>query len=125
MDSELLLPDPGRAQKIALSTLPETLMSYEEYEKTFYPIHVKDLTSQSKKSVYGIPLMVDGLVMIINEDLLKKAGIATIPTNWDEMIAAASQVTVKGKDGSFVPQGLQPVPPMLSTLQTYSTDATA
>lgn len=102
---ELLLPDPGNTQKIALSTLPETLMTYEEYQNTFYPIHVKDLTSPAKKKIYGLPLMVDSLVMVVNEDLLKKAGISTIPTNWDEMISAASQVTVKGKDNTFITSG--------------------
>jgi multiple sugar transport system substrate-binding protein len=50
--------------------------------------------------------MIDGLMMIVNEDLLKKAGIATVPTNWDEMLAAASQMTVKGKNNELITAGI-------------------
>lgn len=86
-----------------VSPLPESVMSSAEFEKTFYPIHVKDL--KVGKGIYGIPLMIDGLVLIANEDLLKKAGIASVPTNWDDMIAAASQVVVKGKDNTIITAG--------------------
>lgn len=99
---ELVLP--GNTPELALASLPETVMSSTAFEKTFYPIHVKDLKVGEK--IYGIPLMIDGLMMIVNEDLLKKAGIATIPTNWDEMLAAASQMTVKGKNNELITAGI-------------------
>lgn len=113
---EMVLPNPS-APELALAALPESVMSSAEYEKTFYPVHVKDLeqvTKQQfadgtekiiKKSILGMPLMIDGLVMIVNEDLLKKAGISSVPTNWDEMVAAASQIAVKGKDNSLITAG--------------------
>lgn len=104
---EMTLPDPN-TQELALSSLPESVMSLAEFEKTFYPIHVKDLElkdSNNNKKMYGIPLMVDGLVMLVNEDLLKKAGVSSIPTNWDEMVTAASQVVVKGKDNALITAG--------------------
>ncbi len=85
------------------SILPDSVMTSDEYAKTFYPIAVKDL--KVGNNIYGIPLMVDGLVMIVNQDLLKKAGISTIPANWDDMVAAASQVVVKGKDNSLITAG--------------------
>lgn len=99
---ELVLPNPN-VQELALSAMPESVMASTEYEKTFYPVQVKDL--KIGKNIYGIPLMIDGLVMIVNEDLLKKAGISSIPTNWDEMVAAASQITVKGKDNTLITAG--------------------
>jgi len=99
---EMRLPDPN-TQQLVLSTLPESVMSVDEYEKTFYPIHVKDL--KMGKNIYGIPLMIDGLVLLVNVDLLKKAGISSVPTNWDEMVSVASQVTVKGKDNTLVTAG--------------------
>jgi multiple sugar transport system substrate-binding protein len=99
---EMRLPDPN-SQELVLSPLPESVMSASEFEKTFYPVHVKDL--KIGKNIYGIPLMVDGLVMIVNEDLLKKAGISSIPSNWDEMVAAASQIVVKGKDNTLITAG--------------------
>ena len=99
---EMQLPNPD-TQVLALSALPESVMSASEYVKTFYPVQVKDL--KIGNNIYGIPLMVDGLMMLVNEDLLKKAGISSIPTNWDEMVTAASQVTVKGKDKTLITAG--------------------
>ncbi|MFH0773225.1 MAG: sugar ABC transporter substrate-binding protein [bacterium] len=99
---ELRLPDPN-TQQLVLSALPESVMPPSVYEKTFYPVHVKDL--KIGNNIYGIPLMVDGMVMFVNEDLLKKAGISSVPTNWDEMVAAASQVVVKGKDNTLITAG--------------------
>lgn len=86
-----------------VSAIPESVMSVADFEKTYYPIHTKDL--KYGKKVYGMPLMVDGLVLIVNEDLLRKAGIATIPANWDDMMAAASQTTVKDKDSRIITAG--------------------
>lgn len=86
-----------------VSPIPESVMSVADFEKTYFPIHTKDLKFGTK--VYGMPLMVDGLVMIVNEDLLKKAGISTIPANWDDMVAAATQTTVKDKDGRIITAG--------------------
>jgi len=93
-------------------------MTSATFEKTFYPIHSKDLIQVIKetnadgseriikKNIRGIPLMVDGLVIIVNTDLLKKAGVSTIPTTWDDMVAAASQVVVKGKDKTLITAGI-------------------
>ncbi len=99
---EMTLPDPNTPQ-LALAKLPETVMSSAEYEKTFYPIQVKDL--KLGNNIYGIPLMIDGLVLMVNESLLKQAGITSIPSNWDDMVTAASQVVVKGKDNSIITAG--------------------
>ena len=99
---EMLLPN-SNTQELALAALPESVMTAAEFEKTFYPVHIKDL--KIGNAIYGIPLTVDGLVMIVNESLLKKAGISSIPANWDEMVTAASQVVVKGKDNSLITAG--------------------
>ena len=99
---EMVLPNPN-TQELALAALPESVMSVAEYGKTFYPIQVKDL--KVGKNIYGIPLMIDGLVMLVNEDLLKKAGIATIPENWNDMTTAVAQVTVKGREGELITAG--------------------
>ncbi len=99
---EMTLPDPNNPE-LALSALPESVMSGAEFEKTFYPIQVRDL--KIGKNIYGIPLMIDGLVLMVNESLLKQAGISSVPTNWDDMVTAASQVTVKGKDNFLITAG--------------------
>ena len=99
---EMVLPNPN-TQELALSNLPASVMPAAEFEKTFYPVQVRDL--KIGNNIYGIPLMIDGLVLLVNQDLLKKAGISSVPENWDEMLTDASQVTVKGKDKEIITAG--------------------
>ena len=84
--------------------LPSEVMSGAEFERTFYPIHQKDL--KIGKYYYGLPLSVDGLVLVYNEDLFKKAGINKSPGNWDELIEDANKVQVTGKEGEIITAGI-------------------
>lgn len=91
-----------------IAPLPSAIMTNKEFETTFYPIHQKDLKlgDAGNYNYYGIPLTIDGLVLITNDTLLKKAGIQTTPTNWDEVISAAGKLTVKDTTGSLVTAGI-------------------
>ncbi|OGK22717.1 hypothetical protein A3C98_02790 [Candidatus Roizmanbacteria bacterium RIFCSPHIGHO2_02_FULL_37_15] len=86
------------------SPLPEKIMSNSEFEKTFYKIHQNDL--KVGNLYYGIPLYIDGLVLIYNESLFKKAGIATAPTTWDDLTDAVVKLTVKDTNGELVTAGI-------------------
>lgn len=90
--------------KDVVSPLPSTVMTNAEFEKTFYPIHQKDL--KIDKYYYGIPLMIDGLVLIYNETLFKNAGIDKAPSHWDEVIDFATKLSVKSKDGTLITSGI-------------------
>lgn len=91
-----------------LTPLPKTIMSDQEFEKTFYKIHQKDL--KIGNNYYGMPLSIDGLVLIYNEDLLKQAGIVSPPTVWlgdqNDMLNAVSKLTVKDSSNNLVTAGL-------------------
>lgn len=84
--------------------LPEEVMTGAEFEKTFYPIHQKDL--KIGKYYYGLPLYIDGLVLVYNEDLFKKAGLNTAPSNWDELIEYAGKIQVQDKEGNIITSGI-------------------
>jgi len=90
--------------KQILSPLPSSIMSNEEFEKTFYKIHQKDLKIDN--NYYGLPLTIDGLVLICNFDLLKKAGIESLPTTWDELIEMVPKLTVKDPSGKILTAGV-------------------
>lgn len=90
--------------KDVVTPLPEKVMSTTEFEKTFYKIHQKDL--KVGKYYYGLPLTIDGLVLISNDSLLKKAGINSPPANWDEIIEAVTRLTVKDNSGQIVTSGI-------------------
>lgn len=85
--------------------LPESIMANSEFEKTFYPIHQRDL--KVGNNYFGIPLEIDGLVLVYNDDLFKKAGINTPPVSWDEVIGDyVGKLTVKSPDGQIITSGM-------------------
>ncbi len=99
-----------------VSPLPTSIMSHQEFEKTFYPVQSKDLCMNSDNSLcdvnvanrkkyayYGIPLEIDGLVLLYNADLFNKASIEKPPNNLDELIDTnfLSKFTFKDTDGKL------------------------
>lgn len=87
-----------------LSPLPTSIMNNAEFEKTFYKVHQNDLKVDNY--YYGLPLMIDGLVLIYNEGLLKKAGISTVPSTWDEITDMVPRLTVKDIQGNLITSGI-------------------
>lgn len=90
--------------KDIISPLPPTVMSAEEFDKTFYPVHKKDL--KVGNYYYGLPLEIDGLVLVYNQGLFKKAGISTVPTTWDDMTQIVPKLTVKDQSGRLITSGI-------------------
>ena len=87
-----------------VAPMPSSTMSVEEFKKTFYPIHSKDLIIEEK--VYGVPLSVDGLVLMYNQELFKKAGIGSGPVSWEDVLDNVSKLTVKNQNGKIVTSGI-------------------
>ncbi len=90
--------------KEVLSPLPKEIFPYSLYKKTFYPICSTDL--KVGNYYYGIPLEIDGLILIYNKDMFDDAGIPSPPTTWDELIDTASKLTIKDKEGNIIRSGL-------------------
>lgn len=87
-----------------LSPLPSSVMSVNDFKKTFYPIHSADLIKSD--TVYGIPLSVDGLVLMYNQELFRKAGIGAGPVSWEDVLDDVSKLTVKNQSGKIVTSGI-------------------
>lgn len=80
------------------ASIPQAIISSSEFEKTFHKIHQQDL--KIGNDYYGIPLYVDGLVLLYNPELLKNAGVLTPPRLLaGDLIDAVSKVTVPGENG--------------------------
>lgn len=90
--------------KDIIAPLPSTVMSAEEFDKTFYPVHKKDL--KVGNYYYGLPLEIDGLVLVYNQGLFKKAGIATVPATWDDITEIVPKLTVKDRSGQLITSGI-------------------
>lgn len=87
-----------------VTAIPESVMSRSEFEKTFYPIVQQDL--RIKDFYYGLPLEIDGLVLIYNDKLFKAAGIETPPVTWEDVIDMAAKLTVKDQSGKIFTSGI-------------------
>lgn len=89
--------------KNELSAIPESIYTKQEYENTFYPVAVEDLNNGN--NIVGIPLEIDGLVVIYNEDILKASDIE-VPTAWEDFRNAAIRLTVKDQSGTIQTAGV-------------------
>lgn len=86
--------------KDVVSSIPSSIMSNSEFEKTFYPIHAKDL--KDGNYYYGIPLEIDGLVLVYNEGMFKRLGIDTAPSTWQDIIDDVAKIkVVKDSNGQI------------------------
>jgi len=86
------------------AAVPKDIFSDEVYEKTFYPVASSDL--KIDKNYFGIPLEIDGLILIYNSALFKAAGIDKAPTTWEEVIEYAAKLTVKDESGKLFTSGI-------------------
>lgn len=84
--------------------LPSSVMTNQEYEKTFYPVIQSDM--KFDKSYYGIALGIDGLVLVYNNELFKRAGITSAPKTWDDVVKAADTLRVESPDGRLITSGI-------------------
>jgi len=84
--------------------IPASIMPNAEFEKTFFPITQRDL--KNGNFYYGIPLNIDGLVLIYNESMFKKAGINNPPANWDELVEYVGKLQVVNKDKEIITSGI-------------------
>lgn len=90
--------------KEVASAMPSSVMSASEMESTFYPVTKDDL--KVGEYYYGIPLEIDGLMLLYNDDLFKKAGLNAPPRTWEEIISYSTRLSVKNNTGKIVTSGL-------------------
>jgi multiple sugar transport system substrate-binding protein len=87
-----------------VSPLPSKVMSNAEFESTFYKVAQTDL--KLGNAYYGLPLEIDGLVLIYNNDLLRKAGVTSPPKTWEELLNVANTLRVQDADGNILTSGI-------------------
>jgi multiple sugar transport system substrate-binding protein len=78
-----------------LAPVPATVMNAAQFSATFYPVASTNLVAG--QTIYGLPLMIEGLGLYYNEDLFTAAGVTT-PTTWEEMVTVVPKLTVRSED---------------------------
>lgn len=86
-----------------LAPLPSEIMDAAAYTNTFYPVAVQDLTVSGK--ITGIPLMIDGLALFVNEGLFEEAGVAS-PSTWEDVRRVALALTKRDGQGQITQAGI-------------------
>lgn len=86
------------------SPLPQTVLTNTDYQKMFYPVMQEDL--KIGDLYYGIPLTIDGLILIYNDRLFKAAGIERAPITWEDIIDYSTKLTVKDQSGTIFTSGI-------------------
>jgi multiple sugar transport system substrate-binding protein len=72
-----------------LTPAPDSVLTSADLSD-FYPVVQKNFVSGGK--IYGLPLEIDGLALLYNEDILKEAG-ATPPSDWNTLRKLAFDLT--------------------------------
>lgn len=89
--------------KDKLAAIPDSVFPKKEFETTFYPVVKTDLNLSG--NYVGIPLMIDGLALLINQDIFDAAGVSP-PKTWDDVQTAAQTLTVKDLNGQIRTAGI-------------------
>ncbi|MDB5195091.1 MAG: hypothetical protein JWO84_275 [Parcubacteria group bacterium] len=88
---ERLLSEENKLSVIPFSSIPE-----RTFRDTYLPINEIYLTTTG---TYGIPLVVDPLVLYYNRSRLSSAGIAQAPATWEAVVGMAPHLTAKSNAG--------------------------
>lgn len=86
--------------KNQLSPISETVMSVAQFKDAFYQVATNDLVGG--QTIYGIPLMIEGLGLYYNEDIFAAAGVTTPPATWEELLALVPKISKPEGNGFAV-----------------------
>ncbi len=90
------------SMKSALSPLPSTVISPQDFKKYYFPVVQSDMTISG--GIYGIPLQMDTLAMFVNDGILEDYGIGT-PRTWEEFVTVTNALTVTNREGQTLTYG--------------------
>lgn len=85
-----------------LLPLPSDIIKSDEFEKTYFPVIVSDLSKNG--AVYGIPSGIDTLSLFINSEIFAQSGVS-VPTTWQDFGKTARALTVVDETGKIKTSG--------------------
>ena len=78
-----------------IEPVPSDVVSPEEFTSSYYDVIQHDLLAGN--TLWGIPYMIDGLGLYVNEDLFAASGVS-VPKTYEDLLAVVPQLTVKNED---------------------------
>lgn len=86
-----------------ISPIPQELMSFGDYQKTFADVAVFDLISQD--GIYSLPLYIDTLALFYNKDFFNNTAITKPPATWEEFQDTVKKLRKKDDFGNLTEAG--------------------
>lgn len=97
-DLVLLNQEHLMTERARLQIIPSSSLSERTYRDTYLPLFDLYLTSEG---TYGIPLLVDPLVLFYNKQALQSAGVVQPPSSW-EAIAGLTPTLTRATDAQTI-----------------------
>ena len=91
-DMVLISQEQLVSERNKLSVIPYSSISQRDFLDTFVPVTELYLTD---KGTYGIPILVDPLVMYYNRTLFASAGVPQPPATWEAVLGLSDRITVR------------------------------
>lgn len=92
-----------------ITEMPATMMTIDQFEKTFVPVTKTDLTVKDSDTgvtrIYSLPLFVDTPALYYNKDMLYNANIIHPPTTWPEFASDVQELTILDSEGKIKRNG--------------------
>jgi len=82
-----------------LAPAPTTVFDVDSFKKQYYPVIASDLVQNNQ--IVGVPLGIDGLVLVYNQKLFNNAGVSTLPLDWESLTDISRQLTIKNQEGTI------------------------
>lgn len=86
-----------------LAPAPSSVIGLTELSNLYYPLVKQSLVVNDQ--ILGLPTSVDGLVLLVNSEILRAANVAP-PKTLSELIEGAKKVTVRNTEGRVVTAGV-------------------
>jgi ABC-type glycerol-3-phosphate transport system substrate-binding protein len=105
-DAIIISQEELLSERNKLSILPYDALPQRTFISSYLPIYELFLTAEGS---YGVPLVLDPLVLYYNRAILASRGVVTTPVNWEAISGLALALTIRDDRGtiaqSFIPFG--------------------
>ena len=80
--------------------MPDKFMNIDEYENNFTSVAIDDFTLN--REVYAIPYFTDNLILFYNPQIMRQAGIFTMPKTWQDVSNMVPRLTKLSSSGDLI-----------------------
>lgn len=100
-DMVLLTQEQLLFERSKITLIPFSSISQRDYVSSYVPL-AELMLSTAEGGFYGIPYLVDPLVLYYNRSILNTAGVGAPPTTWEAVSGLAQSLTLRNDDQTIV-----------------------